>query len=238
MQFPSCGGSELVIDLGDPVVAGIAQESLTPSHSCSVIGALSSYFRVKPTGDSNLVSVRFLPGGLSFILNLPAFELTDRCTDFEGISGSFSRNLVEKIGNSQNFSDIVETLNIFFLERCRLHSVDEDCIHQALYLMTAREGKISIKEVADFIGLSTRQFERRFLSSVGLTPKRFCRIKRFYSVLFYHSRFPNCEWADIAAACGYSDQAHLVRECNLFSGKSPVVYLNSITKFERILIEF
>lgn len=178
----------------------------------------------------------FLPGGLSIFINPPAFELTDQCTDLEGITGVVSKNLIEQIGNSLKISDIVEILDHFFQGRCRIHSFAEDCIHQALGIMTARAGNIRIKDVVALTGLSRRQFERRFLSRVGITPKRFCRIKRFYSVLSYHSRFPNSEWADIAATCGYSDQAHLIRECKFFSGKSPTVYLNSITKIERVLM--
>ncbi len=169
MQFPSCGGSLLTLNLGDPVATGIDMESLVPSHPCSVIGPLSRQFLLKPTGDSDIVSIRFFPGMLSIILKLPAFELTDQCTDLESITGVISRNLVEEIGNSKRDSHIVEILNLFFKGRCRMHSFAGDCIHQALGIMTAREGKIRIKNVAALTGLSRRQFERRFLSRVGIT---------------------------------------------------------------------
>lgn len=60
MQFPSCGGSQLTLNLGDPLAAGIDKENLVSfSHSCSVIGSLSKQLLLKPTGESNIVSVRF-----------------------------------------------------------------------------------------------------------------------------------------------------------------------------------
>jgi methylphosphotriester-DNA--protein-cysteine methyltransferase len=69
------------------------------------------------------------------------------------------------------------------------------------------------------LNMSTRQFERRFLTRVGLSPKLFCRIQRFSHVFQVFEAGRN--WAQAAVECGYYDQAHLVKNFREFSGDAP-----------------
>jgi AraC-like DNA-binding protein len=70
------------------------------------------------------------------------------------------------------------------------------------------------------LGLSERAFERRFVANVGLTPVRFRRLARLRSVLRLFSDGAR-DWASMAAATGFSDQSHLVRDFQAFVGLSP-----------------
>jgi AraC-like DNA-binding protein len=66
---------------------------------------------------------------------------------------------------------------------------------------------------------------RRFLAAVGLSPKLFCRIQRFNNV-FHVLGQPSCNWVETAVACGYYDQAHLIRDCKDLSGNTPAMLLS------------
>jgi AraC-like DNA-binding protein len=74
------------------------------------------------------------------------------------------------------------------------------------------------------LGVSIRQMERRFNAGVGLPPKLFCRMQRFVQVFRAIGTQPN-KWADTAVACGYYDQAHLIRDFKSFSGETPAALL-------------
>jgi len=74
------------------------------------------------------------------------------------------------------------------------------------------------------LGLSERAFERRFVANVGLTPVAYRRLARLRSVLrLYGQGYGQGSrgWASIAATTGFSDQAHLVRDCRAFTGLTP-----------------
>jgi transcriptional regulator GlxA family with amidase domain len=73
------------------------------------------------------------------------------------------------------------------------------------------------------IGLSERTFERRFVAQVGLAPARYRRLARFRAVLRLHASGLE-DWADLAAATGFSDQSHLVRDCREFTGLTPTAW--------------
>ena len=60
----------------------------------------------------------------------------------------------------------------------------------------------------------------RFRAELGVTPKVAARIFRFERAcgLIGNRRLP---LAEVAAACGYADQAHMTRDWNTFTGTSP-----------------
>jgi AraC-like DNA-binding protein len=82
-----------------------------------------------------------------------------------------------------------------------------------------------VGDVVQGIGLSLRRFGELFGSEVGLPPKAFCRIRRFNEVLRRVERCIDVDWADVAASCGYFDQAHFNHDFRAFAGLTPSAYL-------------
>jgi AraC-like DNA-binding protein len=82
-----------------------------------------------------------------------------------------------------------------------------------------------VSDVSGEIGLSPRRFIEVFKQQVGLTPKLFCRVRRFQRVLRRIYRREEVEWADLALSCGYFDQAHFIHDFKAFSGINPTAYV-------------
>jgi AraC-like DNA-binding protein len=80
------------------------------------------------------------------------------------------------------------------------------------------------------VGLSARRFIDVFGGEVGLTPKLFCRVRRFQKVLRGVAHGRRADWAAVAADCGYFDQAHFIHDFRAFSGLSPTAYLTQRTE--------
>jgi AraC-like DNA-binding protein len=83
----------------------------------------------------------------------------------------------------------------------------------------------AVGDVVDRIGLSARTFIRLFVTEVGLTPKLFCRVRRFQRALRLARGGQPAGWAGIALDCGYCDQAHLIRDFRALSGFTPTEFL-------------
>ena len=74
-----------------------------------------------------------------------------------------------------------------------------------------------VDRLAEDLGLSERQLRRRCRAAVGYGPKTLQRVLRL-------RRFLQGDRADLGRAAfdaGYSDQAHLTRECRTLIGLSP-----------------
>ncbi len=83
--------------------------------------------------------------------------------------------------------------------------------------LTLLDSRRRIEDLAESVGLSERHLRRRFHASVGYGPKtlqRVLRLRRF-------QRSTVGELAVAALVAGYSDQAHLSRDCRALTGLTP-----------------
>lgn len=94
-------------------------------------------------------------------------------------------------------------------------------IRTAVLAIIAANGGAPVGELARSVGLSPRQFQRRFVDAVGLAPKVYSRIRRLRGSLGHLLEDRRVSWSVVAAELGYSDQAHLVREFTRLAHLTP-----------------
>ena len=80
-------------------------------------------------------------------------------------------------------------------------------------------GIVSVETLARRTEVTRRHLERRFLDTVGLTPKRLVRIVRFQRALA--ALHAGGRGAATALDCGYADQSHFIRDFRRLTGCSP-----------------
>jgi transcriptional regulator GlxA family with amidase domain len=95
----------------------------------------------------------------------------------------------------------------------------------ALDAFEPRGTVVRVRDVARRAGLSQRRFIQVFVAEVGMTPKLYCRVRRFQGARALVRKAVAPDWARVAVDCGYFDQSHLIRDFLAFSGLSPVDYL-------------
>jgi AraC-like DNA-binding protein len=96
-------------------------------------------------------------------------------------------------------------------------------VRDAVDVIRETRGGLPIAGVAERVGMSERQLQRRFRRAVGLTPKEFARIRRFRSAIGAVLQ-GRVEWSRVACEFGFADQAHLSREFAEISGFAPVAF--------------
>ena len=94
---------------------------------------------------------------------------------------------------------------------------------------------MSLDAMVSAHGMSAKTLERRFRNEVGLTPKMFQRVVRFRMAfrMLEHQRGGG---ARIAAAAGYYDQAHMIRDFRQFTGTSPREFFRPETPLAGLLL--
>jgi AraC-like DNA-binding protein len=186
------------------------------------------------------LAVKFRPGQLPRFFDFPASALTDTKASLQTLCGRSGREMETRLSDTRDITVLIGLLDQALITcLSRPHATAEDArMAMALETITLCKGQVRIGALAGALNLSRRQFERRFRETVGLTPKRMCRIARFLGVFttLGSAKSPRLDWADLAIAHGYSDQAHLVRECKFFTGLSPLAYLKSRSAVEHTVM--
>jgi AraC-like DNA-binding protein len=225
------GRPELILNLGKPFESA-SEARWIPQPAFFFAGQISSPMLLRPRGRAKMIGVRFRPEGASRIFRCPMHELAGLVVPLDGLSPRLDRELqplrgMDSIASQWLFIDRALSRAARNAARNATHNSDAAL---AFALDTAIEtaGLISVSGLAKRVNLSNRQLERRFLDAVGMTPKRFCRIRRFQRVLQAMEE-PGANWADAAVACGYYDQAHLIRDFRRFSGLTPACLPSSDT---------
>ena len=206
------GCADLLFDLAGARASGGA--------STDLIGPMSTAHVVELRGAVDLLGVRLRPGTLAGFAGIRADELLDAVVPVS--IGMSAAQLAESGGGARGL-----LIGALRRKAGSLNRPDPLVRHALSRWVRAESPDFpSISVLTRDLGLSERAFERRFVANVGLTPVAYRRLARLRSVLRLYARGSR-GWAAIAAATGFSDQAHLVRDCRAFTGLTPTEWAAS-----------
>lgn len=187
-------------------------------------GTHSEFIVIDVLPCASMMGVHFRPGGAAPFLGMPASELTDQVIESDTLWGTRANDLREHLLEQPTPEAKFHALEEFLLRVAR--GLERSAaVRHALRRFMAVPHESSMRAVAAELGISHKHFIAQFRDEVGLTPKRFCRIRRFQHVLRQIEEHKAIEWADVASACGYYDQAHFIHDFQGFSGLNPSAYL-------------
>ncbi|AZO00208.1 AraC family transcriptional regulator [Mesorhizobium sp. M9A.F.Ca.ET.002.03.1.2] len=213
----------LVISFAEPFAIGLGKGPGDNDRFASfAAGLYAGPVVIESFGGACCVQVNFTPLGARRFFGLPMSELTDRMVGLDDVLGLEGTALRERLGNACDWSArfaIVETFVATRLAEARETRAE---IAWAYDRIVVSGGRIRISSLADRLGWSRKHLLGKFSDAIGVGPKTLSRIVRFNRALGL-SRQDRCDWADIAADCGYADQAHLVREFRDLAGETPTM---------------
>jgi AraC-like DNA-binding protein len=190
-----------------------------------VCGAHSEFFVIDTAAQLAVLGVHFKAGGAFPFLKLPAGELHNLHVSLEDLWGAAANELRERLLEARTAEAKFRVLEQALLAQAKLPLARHPAVNFALREFHCVPHARTIADVTGRSGLSARRFIQVFHEQVGLTPKLFCRVRRFQQVLRLIHRAQQVDWADVALACGYFDQAHFIRDFQAFSGINPSTYL-------------
>jgi AraC-like DNA-binding protein len=221
------GRFQLVISLAEgPLRApGGPAGELGESASSFVLGIRSHFSVIDTATLKSAMGVLFWPAGARAFFDGPADSFYNENVPLDLIWGSMAIELRDHLREASTAAKKFHVLETALLERVNRPLELHASVRYALGRFARVPHIRSVVNVAREAGLSRRRFAQLFREQVGLTPKLYCRLHRFQHVVQQISRGVTVDWADLALAGGYCDQAHLANEFRHFSGMSPTAYL-------------
>jgi AraC-like DNA-binding protein len=209
----------LIFTMDDPLV--IARHP-DPRQAAGRYDSLAGGLHLTPAlithdGRQSGVQVTLSPLGCRALFGLPASALRDQDVDAAEL---FGRHVVDEVRHglltAPDWPRRFAVLDTVLTRVVRDHEVAPQI---AYALKRVRTPSVSVAKLADEVGWSARYLTDRFRAEIGLRPKEAARVARFDRAR--RALRPSARLADIAAAHGFADQSHFVREFHAFAGCTP-----------------
>lgn len=219
------GTMELVFNLNEDELGFYDAER--PETFKTFSGAIFSGAHARPLlADTreHMIGVHFKPGGAFRFLGVPASEVADTHVDLEMLWGRFTGDLREQLRAAANPVNRFHVLEKALFTRLENAPEEHRAVRAAVNILGRDAGETKTRDLAAHLGLSQRHFIKVFSNQVGVTPKQFGRVQRFLRALQLTRSNSSPDWAEVAAACGYFDQSHLIHDFHMLSGLSPTEF--------------
>lgn len=225
-----------IITLGEPVIGGFTVEQATGPDALRT-EVVTSGLHTRPayiaqTRTQSGIQLAIYPPACRMIFGMPAAELTAGIYEGRDVLGSGIATLRERLAESPGWSNRFGLLQTFLCDRMKSaqrRDTPRSEIMEAWKWLGWNHGAGSIAGLADHVHLGRRRLTTLFTREFGIGPKAFNRLIRFQHAIrmigdeITAERQPN--FAEIAPACGYVDQSHLVRDFHQYTGTSPTGWL-------------
>ncbi len=221
------GSMQLVVNLAEDETRTYDPDELTSVRrlpGAVLNGAHSRHFVLDTAEQRAVAGIVFRPGAARAFFRLPAGELQNQMLPLDAVWGQIAHELRERLLATPIPEQRLELMEQILLARQLRDDGPHPAVRFAVGEFLRGPDIRSVADVTNSIGLSSRRFIELFREEVGLTPKLFCRIRRFRRALRRIQAGAPHHWPDLALSCGYFDQAHFIHDFRAFSGISPTRY--------------
>lgn len=186
----------------------LSKSTLDPYHiTLHGVGVKPEVTIIKPQTLIFAISFKLL--AVEYILDNSVSEILNKVIQLPFNFWSFNKN------DLNDFGAFTTKANYKIQEKL---TIDIDKRKQNLFAIIYKSnGEVSIKELSEKIGWSSRQINRYFNQQFGISLKSYCNILRF------RASFKHLKNGKLFPQQNFADQSHFIKEIKKLSGVSPKV---------------
>ena len=210
------------------IVLNLAQDFLTNCNDhllesrlppAIVVGARRSFEVIATQDLAEIAGIVIEPGGFAGLFRERADLIFERSVAVADLWRAFQ---LDPILEAQGPADKLNALERLLQRTVQEPAKRSDLLDRALRFLESPN--TSVRQCANYEGVSERRLSQVFREQVGMSPKVWCRIRRFQMAVTSLHQGTDVRWADLAIRCGYYDQAHFINDFRAFSGINPTTY--------------
>ena len=185
--------------------------------------------------DMAIWGIRFWPGAGQALLGIAPKAVRNHFLGAsEVLSDGVFVDLMEALRGARDQESTARGFDRWLRDLAADSPTLDAAVMSAVFRLISSGGQERIGDIAEGVGLSPRQFRRRFQKLVGLSPKELARIRRFRSSAI-EAVAGSESWVGLAVDHGYADQAHLVHEYQRLIGLTPGNFQRQFAKIRHRL---
>lgn len=178
------------------------------------------------------LQIVFMPGALHRLLRFSSKELTNQLIDASDILGNEVKYVNDQLYHAKSHQEMIAIAELFLMKLVnRVQSVADSIDAMAQQMLNPTQ---SLDWYVSNAFICHRQFDRKFIDRMGISPKAYLRVVRFDQAYRMKNLYPEMSWFNIAIACGYHDYQHLSKDYQTFTGQTPSAFF-AMDSPERLL---
>jgi AraC-like DNA-binding protein len=210
----SIGGDIDVVAHTDPV-------QRPQQYRCVLSGLQASPAGIAHDGNQEGVAIELTPIGFRTLFRMPARALWNTSVELDDVSRRAGSELWERLQAVESWDERFSSCDDVLTRLVSEQVVGPELRH-AWRLVVASGGGLSVADLADRVGWTRQHLTRCFHDEFGLSPKLAARVVRVERARRLLQAAPSStSISQVAATCGYFDQAHLTRDFVALAGCSP-----------------
>lgn len=170
--------------------------------------------------DALQCGLRFSAGGVVGLLGIEPYWGPERVPLLD-VAPDFGEALDQMLDDP---SHALIALERWLDRRARRASTPSRALATAVDWLTRADAGLQVTEVADEIGCSVRQLQRRFRAEVGISPKQMARVHRARLARTAIAADPQRPLVEVAAELDFADQAQMTKLFGRYCGTTPGRY--------------
>lgn len=211
--------AHLVVRFGPSTVSGL---------DVHAFGGQQRVHRKLLRSGQRAVTARLLLGAHEAVLGAPASAIAGRIVRLEDLWGdAAAQRLCHRLAAAPSSLAAAAVLESAIAERLVRAPAPRGNAQLAVHA-SEKLTRMDVKAVAVDLGISDRHLRRVFREAIGVSPKAFAKLARFQRALRAARADDGTNWASIATAVGYYDQAHLIAEFHAIAGVTPQALLQEL----------
>ncbi len=164
------------------------------------------------------IQVLFEPTAMRSLFGIDATAVTD---GFLGPDQFGGQTLLTDLSHVRSIDEYISIISNFLEKQIAKSTTKDPIVEKAIAFIREHIEDVSVGDVLSQAHLSERQFEKRFLLWVGITPRLYIRIARFNKAMALISTGKYERLSDVAMALNFHDQSHFIRDIKIFSKITP-----------------
>lgn len=215
-------GVEILLNFGAPLAVASPEPAWLKPGDGLVVCPRKSIFRLKATGATKLLSVRFRSAGFFRLFGLPLTAISDQIVEASHI---IPREVLQQMSEPTSDIEAISLLEAWLMQQVKPQGTGASELEWAIDKIYYQNGHDVLADIKRNLNVSERTFQRKFKAYTGVDAKYFARTSRFQSTLRALLSGRSCHYTDAALAHGYYDQPHFIKEFKLFTGQTPKYFL-------------
>lgn len=222
------GSVVMIISFGDSIAVHLSSEPAAGRHRSFVAGLHDGFVVTEHGGRQAGIQVDLTPLGAYQVLGVPPSEFANGVVELDALGSRPLAELADRLASAPDWSARFALLDGELLRWADEGQQPDPAVRWAWHQLRRAHGQVAVRVLADEIGWSHRHFVARFRHHIGLAPKPTGRVLRFqHAVQLLTADHTSATISDVAAACGYADHSHLVRDFRDLAGCTPSALLGA-----------